>query len=141
MPTIRLPELHANWPFPRTINSHCETTGPASLAWLESFRLFSTRDMLKFRGSKAGHLASLCYPHHSEEHLRSATDLMNILIAVDDITDKLEPKAAREVADAIMDALRCVTSHTQSDLILTRCRFPNKPRPAGEDRLGEVHRR
>jgi len=80
--------------------------------------------MIKFRAGKTSHLASLYYPHHSEEHLRSGNDLINIIIAVDDITDKLSPKEMKEVANCVMDALR----------------FPQKARPQGEHPLGEVHR-
>lgn len=77
-----------------------------SANWTESFNVFSPEHATKFRGINVGLLASLAYPHHTKDQLRAACDLMNVLFAMDDVTDVLNPEDVRAVAEIVLDALR-----------------------------------
>ena len=104
--TYRLPNLHANWPFERRSNPYHVECAQESIKWLESFSLFPASGKAKFRGIQAGLLASLAYPNLGREHFRASCDLMNILFAMDDISDILKPGEARGVADIALDGLK-----------------------------------
>ncbi|KAF8532360.1 isoprenoid synthase domain-containing protein [Gautieria morchelliformis] len=120
----KLPDLHKYWAFPRIMSPwHSEVT-PVSADWTESFNIFSPAHARKFRGINVGLLASLAYPHHTKEQLRQACDLMNVLFAMDDVTDVLSPEEVRSVSEIALDALR----------------NPEKKRPEGEHPIGELHR-
>src|ERR1700744_3386967 len=103
---FKLPNLHADWPFPRLVNPHCTQVSKDSLDWSESFRLFPPDYQAKFRQIQTGILAALCYPHHSEEHLLLGTDLNNLLVAVDDVSDVLDGVEAGKLAMRIVHCLR-----------------------------------
>lgn len=101
----KLPDLHEKWPFPRTVNPWYDEVTPASVDWLDSFGIFSEQHRQNFRKVNSGLLSSLANPHHTKEHLRCCTDLLNILYTVDDVTDVLPPAEVREIADICLDAM------------------------------------
>lgn len=45
---LRIPNTLANWPWPRTINSHYESCKAESAAWVESFQAFSPKAQKAF---------------------------------------------------------------------------------------------
>ncbi|GJJ12833.1 hypothetical protein Clacol_007078 [Clathrus columnatus] len=102
---FQLPNLHRSWPFPRVFNPYHKSIAVESSNWIDSFHLFSPARQLKFRLIEAGTLAALAYPSHTKEHFRVACDLMNLLFAMDDLSDPLDPHDARELADTALDAL------------------------------------
>jgi len=104
----QLPDLHKKWPFPRTINVWHQDVSPVSADWVESFGLFSEAHKRRFRKFNCGLLASLAYPYHTKEELRPAADLMNVLFAMDDISDELTIDGIRNLSDICLDALRSV---------------------------------
>ncbi|KAF9465679.1 terpenoid synthase [Collybia nuda] len=122
--SFRLPDIHHDWPFPRTSNPHYAAVAPESMDWASSFKLFPADRQRAFQAIIPGLLGSMAYPNHSREHFRTACDLMGILFAVDEVSDRLGPGEARVVADAMMDALR----------------HPEKKRDATEPRLAEMLR-
>lgn len=52
----------------------------------------------------------------------AGSNLMNLFFAIDECTDVQSPQVVRHIADIVMDALK----------------NPDRPRPQGETRLGEV---
>jgi len=107
---FRLPELHRNWPFPRIVNPFFKEGSQASREWFESYQLFNATLQHKFRGIESGTLAAFAYPKLSKDHFRVVCDLMNILFAMDDLSDPLNAADARSLADAALDGLRYVTT-------------------------------
>ncbi|KAK7443530.1 hypothetical protein VKT23_015703 [Stygiomarasmius scandens] len=120
----RLPDLHEKWPFPRIMSFWHREVSPVSADWIESFGLFSEAHKRRFRKINCGLLASLAYPYHTKEELRPAADLMNVLFAVDDISDELTADEVKNLSDICLDALR----------------NPDKPRPQGEHPVGQLHK-
>lgn len=101
-----LPNLHAEWPFPKMINPYYAEVTQESIEWIEEFRVFSGKNENKFRRINAGLLAAFAYPHHSRAHLRVACDLMNVLFAVDDVSDVLDGYEAQSLAERILAILK-----------------------------------
>jgi hypothetical protein len=103
---FRLPNLHATWPFPKTINPHYAQASAESLCWIDSFQLFSEANREKFHGINAGLLGALAYPRHNKEQLRVACDLMNVLFAVDEVSDDLDGEDAQKLAELVITILK-----------------------------------
>ncbi|KAF9465685.1 isoprenoid synthase domain-containing protein [Collybia nuda] len=121
--SFHLPDIHRDWPFPRADNPHYVEVASESVRWIESFKLFPTDRQRSFHAILPGLLGSMAYPNLSRAHFRTACDLMNILFAVDDISDRLNPTEAKVIADAMLDALRNpekerdITEHRLADLV------------------------
>ncbi|GJJ12837.1 hypothetical protein Clacol_007082 [Clathrus columnatus] len=81
------------------------TVSADSANWIDSFKLFSPARQLKFRLIDIGTLTALSYPLHSKEHFRIACDFMNLLFAVDDLSDNLDPHDVRQLADTALDVI------------------------------------
>jgi len=121
----QLPDLHTSWPFPKILNPLYSEVAPESLKWINSYRLFNGNQQRKFKGIKAGLLGSFAYPVHERVHLRLACDLMNVLFAVDEISDVLDGHEAEELAAKILQCFRDPSSET--------------PRNEGEHPLIRLH--
>ncbi|PCH42443.1 hypothetical protein WOLCODRAFT_51150, partial [Wolfiporia cocos MD-104 SS10] len=106
-----IPDVVANWPWPRTINPHYEEVKAEADAWLKSFQPFTSASQRAFDNCNF-------------EELRIGCDLMHIFFLVDEYTDVESAPVVREMVDVMTDALR----------------NPHKPRPIGEVLLGEVVR-
>ncbi|KAF9465703.1 isoprenoid synthase domain-containing protein [Collybia nuda] len=121
--SFHLPDIHRDWPFPRTDNAHYVEVASESVRWIESYKLFSEESQRSFHAILPGLLGSMAYPNLSRAHLRTACDLMNVLFAVDDISDCLNFEEAKVIADSMLDALRNpekerdVTEHHLVDLV------------------------
>ncbi|KAJ7657695.1 isoprenoid synthase domain-containing protein, partial [Mycena polygramma] len=122
---LELPDIHDRWPFPVAYNRWEATTSLESIAWIESLCILSARRLEQFKAANFGGLASITYSHFTEPlHYRVACDFVNLLFVFDDVTDELTTHEVQCLAELSLDALR----------------NPEKPRPAGEHRVGEMHR-
>ncbi|EJD00101.1 terpenoid synthase [Fomitiporia mediterranea MF3/22] len=108
---LHLPDTLANWPWPRAINLYYEEVKAESRAWFHSFKAFSAKSQYAF---------DKC----DFEHLRTGSDLMNLLFAIDEYTDVEPAPVVRNMMDIVIDAMK----------------DPHKPRPEGEVILGEIAR-
>jgi hypothetical protein len=106
MASFKLPNLHANWPFKRAINEFCPSVSVESFNWFTSFDVFDAKAHQKLKDVETGYLAALAYPFHSHRHLRLSADLMILLFAVDDISDKLDGPETSKLAAIALDALK-----------------------------------
>ena len=104
--SFHLPDIHHDWPFPRIDNPHYAEVAQDSMRWAESFKIFSGARQRSFQAILPSLLGSMAYPNHSRVHFRTACDLMTILFAVDEISDRLNPEEAKVIADTVLDALR-----------------------------------
>lgn len=121
---IYLPDTMANWPWPRAINPHYEEVEAESDAWFEGFKPFAKRLQLALETCDPGRLASLAYPWASKEHLRTGCGFMNVFFTIDEYTDVECASVVRGMVDIVIDAIN----------------NPHKPRPEGENNLGEITR-
>ncbi|KAH9940657.1 terpenoid synthase [Amylocystis lapponica] len=119
-----LPATMQDWPWQRRMNPHFEEVKAESEAWFRSFNAFSPKAQRAFEKCDFCRLASLAYPDITKEQLRTGCDLMMLFFTFDEYTDVLSAPVVREYADIVMDALR----------------NPLKPRPEGENVVGEVAR-
>ncbi|KAK7030049.1 terpene cyclase [Favolaschia claudopus] len=123
--SLILPDLHARWPFP-SIRSHLAQTIPLETqAWIESLGVLSAPLRKKFEASNFGELASIAHVHVSDaEKYRVCCDFLSLLFIMDDTTDDLGVNEVKAVFAIATDALK---NH-------------DKPRPIGENPIGELHR-
>ncbi|OIW25415.1 terpenoid synthase [Coniochaeta ligniaria NRRL 30616] len=109
--SIVLPNMLANWKWPRRINPHYDEVKQASAAWLAGFGAFSPK-------------AQQAFDRCDFKHLRTGCDLMNLFFVIDEYTDVATESEAREMARIIMDAIY----------------NPCRPRPEDEWVGGEIAR-
>ncbi|KAH9022738.1 terpenoid synthase [Lactarius deliciosus] len=119
---FRLPDLLAQWPWPRVVNKHYEEIKPQFDEWVHAFEALDARSQRSFDQCNFALLGSLGYPLLDKECLLIACELMALFFFFDECTDKLEEDGVRACADAVMDAFR----------------NPHKERPQGEPKPGEV---
>ncbi|KAI9439678.1 terpenoid synthase [Lactarius indigo] len=129
LPQFYLPDLFAQWPWPRLLNQNYEETKPESDEWLRGFEALDAKsqrsfDQCNFGAPGIALLSSLGYPLLDKDCLRVTCDLMAFFFIYDEYTDKLDEDSARMCADMVTDALR----------------NPHKERPQGESKLGEIAR-
>jgi hypothetical protein len=106
MQSYRLPNLHAGWPFPKILNPLYSEVSPDSLKWIDSYHIFTSNQQDKFGRIKAGMLGAFAYPVHGRKDLRLACDLMNVLFAVDEVSDVLDGAEAEELSAKILECFK-----------------------------------
>ncbi|KAI0630499.1 terpenoid synthase [Trametes polyzona] len=121
---LPLPDIYARWPWPRRINPFYEECAVESAAWLRSFSAFPPAKQAALDKCDFGLLAALIYPDADKGFFRSTCDLMNMLFAFDEQSDKLDGVGTRHLVDILIDVVH----------------NPDRPRPNGEPLLGEITR-
>jgi hypothetical protein len=106
MQSYRLPNLHADWPFPKVVNPLYSQVASDSLKWINSYKAFTPKQQDKFARINTGILAAFAYPGHNQKELRLSCNLMNILFVVDDVSDVLDGKDAEELAVKILECFK-----------------------------------
>jgi hypothetical protein len=106
MQNYLLPDLHANWPFLKMLNPLYSEVATDSLNWIASYQLFTSKQLDTFSRIKAGMLGAFAYPVHDRKNLRLACDLLNLLYAVDEVSDLLDGTEAKELAAKILGCLK-----------------------------------
>ncbi|KAI0267826.1 terpenoid synthase [Gloeopeniophorella convolvens] len=124
LPQFHLPNPLAKWPWVRTLNPHYAEVKPESDAWTHGFGALDAKSQRSFDLCNFALLSALVYPLNDKAGLRVACDLMVLFFMFDEFTDKVDGEGARTYADMVMDAIR----------------NPQKPRPEGEVKLGEMAR-
>ncbi|KAK0628328.1 terpenoid synthase [Bombardia bombarda] len=121
---VNLPNLVRNWPYPRQLNQHYDEVSAATSDWVRSFQCFDQKSQAAFDKCDFPKLALLTTPHFDLEHARTSSDLMALFFVFDEFTDVEDEHVTRQMSDIFMDALR----------------NPDKPRPQGEVKIGEMTR-
>ncbi|KAH9962043.1 terpenoid synthase [Russula compacta] len=119
-----LPDLIAQWPWPRMLNQHYQEAKSESDTWLHGFEALDARSQRSFDYCDFPLLSVLGYPLLDKDGLRVACDLMVIFFIFDEFTDNADRDGARACADLVMDVLR----------------NPDLERPQAESKLGEITR-
>ncbi|KZS92138.1 terpenoid synthase [Sistotremastrum niveocremeum HHB9708] len=105
LPTIRLPNMLDNWPWPRTLHSQYESLRADSAAWLSQYKSESLGVQKVFAGGNSESLlASLVWPDVDYESLRAGCDLISSVIITDDCLDVETGSSAEAIIDAILHA-------------------------------------
>ncbi|KAJ6519123.1 terpenoid synthase [Mycena sanguinolenta] len=123
-PKITLPDILANWPWPRALNPHYAACRIESQRWSSQFHVFSPKAQRAFDLCDPSLLASLAYPTVDHARCRVVCDLLYIFGMFDDCSDAMDAKTVQQWVDIIMDALR----------------NPHLPRPSEEPIIGEIIR-
>ncbi|KAH9001765.1 isoprenoid synthase domain-containing protein [Lactarius akahatsu] len=131
LPQFYLPDLAAQWPWPRLLNQHYEEAKPESVEWLRSFEALDAKSQRSFDRCNFALLSSLGYPLLDKGSppmfygkSRGHPDKFLQIVSAFPYTDNLDGDGARDCADIVMRALR----------------NPHKERPQGESKLGEITR-
>ncbi|KAH8991186.1 terpenoid synthase [Lactarius akahatsu] len=124
LPQFYLPDLFAQWPWPRLSNQHYEETKPEFDEWVRSLEALDAKSQSAFDRCNFALLSSIGHPLLDKECFRVACDLMALYFMYDEYTDKLDEEGVRTCADLVLDALRS----------------PHKERPQDESKLGEIAR-
>ncbi|KAK7048258.1 isoprenoid synthase domain-containing protein [Favolaschia claudopus] len=119
-----LPHTLHNWPYARLMNTYYRQAQAQSVAWLESFHPFFPQEQHVFNKCDLSLLSALTFPKASLYDLRSCCDLMHTFFTLDEYTDALGPSDVKALCDATMEAIE----------------NPDKPRPEGENIIGEIAR-
>ena len=83
--------------------------GPASADWFDGFDVFPSSDPGKrdfFNRSNAGLLTAYLYPDIGAAELRACTDLVNVILIVDEYCEDEDGARVREFTNVFLDALR-----------------------------------
>ena len=108
---IRIPDFHALTPWRTSFNPHFAEAAAASSAWALSFDIFngptSQKKLEIFQKNGGALLAAYVHPTAGAEGLRTACDFINLLYAIDELTDCQDTveteRTARIVIRAIQD--------------------------------------
>ncbi|KAI0273275.1 terpenoid synthase [Russula aff. rugulosa BPL654] len=124
LPQFRLPDLVAQWPWPRKLNQHYQEAKSESGKWLRDFEALDTKSQRSFDFCDFPLLSSLGYPLLDKDCLRVSCDLMILFFIYDEFTDNTDGDEARTYADLVTNVLR----------------NPHMERPQGESKIGEITR-
>lgn len=103
-----LPDLFKVCPLPLgSTNEHYAIGAAQSRAWIDSFDVFAD----KKRAQLIHHcnyelLASRAYPYAGEEEFRTCCDFLNLLFAIDDISDEQNGREARRTGETFLKVLQ-----------------------------------
>ncbi|PPQ72274.1 hypothetical protein CVT26_006495 [Gymnopilus dilepis] len=125
-PVLRytLPDLLAEFPWPRHLSEHYEECKAESTAWTESYRAFDKVSLKTVDLGDFNLLACLTYGPRDKELIRLGCDLMNLFYVFDEYTDVLDGSGAEKLREIMMDAFK----------------NPEKERPADELPVGAMAR-
>ena len=101
---LTLPDLISQCPFTWSTNPHHETAGPEATAWLDEF--FQGSALTRLRKARGDLLASYTYPYVDHEFFRLCSDNMNLLFALDGISDDQDAQGAQETRETFLKALK-----------------------------------
>jgi alpha-muurolene/germacrene-A/gamma-muurolene synthase len=100
-----LPDLVTHCPFSSTFHNDGDAVAAESLNWiLTSSPHFTQGKVVAMRGLKAAELTAYCYDNCPSGRLRVASDFMNLLFHLDDVSDGYLARDAEGFAHMIMDA-------------------------------------
>ncbi|KAI0740999.1 terpenoid synthase [Earliella scabrosa] len=119
---LHLPRVIYQWPLPRRISPFYPEVADESADWLREFHVFTLEAQETFDRCNFAAIPLASTDLTSLEEYRAACDLYNFLFAFDDLTDKMDAFATRQIADIIMDVLK----------------NPDKDRPKHEHVIGEI---
>ncbi|KAI0328233.1 terpenoid synthase [Cubamyces sp. BRFM 1775] len=101
-----IPDLLANWPWPRAVNPLYDDVSIEANQWFKSFKLFTPKSQRAFDRGDIARIAAMAVPRGSRDHLRSCMDFANVAFSVDEYTDKQPPSIVRDLADGCIAVMQ-----------------------------------
>ena len=102
---ILIPDLVSHCDFPLRTNRHRKQATVECKQWLFRGGNLSDRKRNAFHGLKAGLLTSMCYAKAGYPQLRVCCDFMNLLFALDEISDGHDMAGSYVMVDTFVKAL------------------------------------
>lgn len=104
---LHLPDLITSCPFPRGTNPHFDRASSESATWVDGYNIFSEADSKRayLIMSNGSLLASYVYPYSDYDKFRISCDFMNLLFALDEISDGHDKAGGYAMVDMFVNAL------------------------------------
>lgn len=93
-------------PFEGSFNPHHAQASADSSAWVQSYNVFSGRKNEFFLQGGSELLCAYAFPYAGHEQLRTCCDFVNLLFAVDEISDEQDGKDALQTGYVCYNAMR-----------------------------------
>lgn len=104
---FRLPDLKAICPFKGSFSPYFKEAAAASSAWAETYeQIVADRKRTAFRRAGSELLCGHVYSYANVEQLRTTMDFVNLLFAIDEISDDQCGSDAYSTGLIILNALR-----------------------------------
>ncbi|KAI5116559.1 hypothetical protein M0805_000470 [Coniferiporia weirii] len=84
---IKLPDMCSMCPFSCSLNPLYKPVEEETIAWINSYHILGDKTHAFFKKTNASLMAAYCYPFAAHEKLRTASDLINVLFGMDEISD------------------------------------------------------
>jgi hypothetical protein len=101
-----LPDLYAVFPFKGGQNPIFDVVGKEAREWASSYDILSPDRSAGFTSSYGELLASHAYPYAPRDAFRVCADFINILFALDEVSDLQDSDGARETIHIFVRVLR-----------------------------------
>ncbi|KIM35056.1 hypothetical protein M413DRAFT_32803 [Hebeloma cylindrosporum] len=118
-----IPDLLSTFPWPRRLSEHYLQVKSESAAWVDSYPLFNEELLRPVQHNDPALLAAHTTPRE-KDIVRLQSDLLIILLAMDEVSDEGGSELNTQIREIVMDAFR----------------NPYNERPGGEHQLGEMTR-
>ncbi|KAF5322320.1 hypothetical protein D9619_000148 [Psilocybe cf. subviscida] len=103
---IRLPNLFDACPMIASTNPYYKEAAAESRAWINSYDIFNDRKRAFFIQAQNELLCSYVYPYAGYEQFRTTCDLINLLFAIDEISDEQNGIGARETGQVFVNSMK-----------------------------------
>ena len=103
--TVTIPDIASPCDYELRFNRHGKRVAKASKRWLLRSGKLHDRTRRGFEGLKCGLLASASYPDAAYPQLLVTCDFLNYLFHLDNLSDDMEGRDTRSIADTIMNVL------------------------------------
>ncbi|KIL61028.1 hypothetical protein M378DRAFT_167361 [Amanita muscaria Koide BX008] len=102
---IVLPDLVSHCDFRLRRSRFCKQVTTDTKKWLFKGDNLTGQKRDTFHGLKAGLLTSMCYPDAGYPQLRAVNDFLTFLFHLDNLSDDMDNRGTKAIADAVMNAL------------------------------------
>ncbi|KAL1683317.1 isoprenoid synthase domain-containing protein [Schizophyllum commune] len=92
--------------FPSAMNPHHEAVAKESRDWIDSFGFFADKKREQFMQCVHELLAAHCFPYAKYSQLRICCDFLNLLFAIDEVSDVQNGLDARETVNVYVRTMR-----------------------------------
>jgi hypothetical protein len=114
---IVIPDLVSYHIIDLKVNKYYEKAAAESVEWISRGDELDQKKRQSFHDLKAGLLASLCYPDASYQQLRVCCDYVNYLWHLDDLSDDMDDRGTKAIADEVLNSLYHPDSYQSSSRI------------------------
>ncbi|KAL1668106.1 isoprenoid synthase domain-containing protein [Schizophyllum commune] len=95
--------------FPKATNPHYGAVSEESREWIDSFAFFPDKKRVQFQQCIFELLASHSYPYADYSKFRVCCDFLNLVFALDEVSDEQNGSDARETMNVYVRAMRGLT--------------------------------